>query len=96
MPMKNPPHPGLGVRHELDELGWSVSEAAEALGIPRRLLGKVVAGKSAITPDMAIRFEKGIGSTAENWLRQQAAYNLAQTRLHAPEIKVRKLTPKVA
>lgn len=96
MPMKNPPHPGLGIRDDIEALGWTVAEAAGALGITRQQLYNVINGKSAITPDMAIRLEKGIGSTAEGWLRLQAFYNLAQARLNASVIKVKKLTPKVA
>ncbi|MFA5899371.1 MAG: HigA family addiction module antitoxin [Hyphomicrobium sp.] len=96
MPMKSPPHPGLGLRDDIEALGWTVAEAAVALGVTRQQLYNVLGGKSAITPDMAIRLEKGIGSTAEHWLRLQAAYNLAQVRLQAPAIKVKKLTPKVA
>lgn len=94
--MKNPPHPCLGLRDDIKTLGWTVPRAAEALGVTRRQLYNVINGKSAVTPDMAIRLEKGIGSTAEHWLRLQAAYNLAQARLHAPMIKVKKLTPRVA
>ncbi len=96
MRMKNPAHPGRLIKNELDEMGIGVADAAEALGVTRQQLYNVINGKSAVTPDMAIRLEKGIGSTAEHWLRLQAAYNLAQARLHAPEIKVRKLAPKVA
>ncbi len=96
MPMKNPPHPGIGLRDYLDELGWTVAEAAEALGVTRQQLYNVINGKSAISPDMAIRLEKGIGSTAETWLRMQAAYDLAQARLRATAVKVKRLTPKVA
>ena len=96
MPMKNPPHPGLGLRDDIEALGWTVAEAAEALGVTRQQLYNVINGKSAVTPDMAIRLEKGIGSTAEHWLRLQAAYNLAQARLCAPQIKVRRLVPRVA
>ena len=96
MPMKNPPHPGLGIGDDIDALGWTVAEAADALGITRQQLYNVINGKSAITPDMAIRLEKGIGSTAEHWLRLQASFNLAQARLHAASIRVRKLTPRVA
>ncbi len=96
MPMKNPPHPGLGLRDDLVELGWSVAEAAVALGITRQQLYNVINGKSAITPDMAIRLEKGIGSTADAWLRMQAAFDLAQARLRTASLKVKKLAPKVA
>lgn len=77
-------------------LGWTVAEAAEALGVTRQQLYNVINGKSAISADMAIRLEKGVGGTADGWLRLQAAYNLAQARLKAASIKVKRLTPKVA
>jgi plasmid maintenance system antidote protein VapI len=40
--MKNPPHPGQGLRDELDELGLSVAEAAKTLGVTRQQLYRVV------------------------------------------------------
>ena len=51
---------------------------------------------AAITPEMAIRLEKAIGSTADAWLRMQMNYDLAQVRLRASSIKVKRLEPKVA
>ena len=36
---------------------------------------------------MAIRFEMACGSTADHWLRMQAAYDLAQAQKTACEIK---------
>jgi addiction module HigA family antidote len=56
----------------------------------------VVKGQEAITPEMAVRIEKAIGSTADNWLRMQTAYDLAQVRAREAEIKVRRLALKVA
>ncbi len=94
MPMKNPPHPGLGLRDDIEALSLSVAEAADALGVTRQQLYNVINGKSAITPEMAIRLEKGIGSSAENWIRLQATYDLAQARLKASALKVKKLVPK--
>jgi hypothetical protein len=44
MQMKNPPHPGQLVRHELDELGIPVAEAAAALGVTRQALYNVISG----------------------------------------------------
>lgn len=96
MPMKNPPHPGLGLRDDIEALGWAVAEAAEALGVTRQQLYNVINGKSAVTPEMALRLEKGIGSSADTWLRMQAAYDLAQARLRAATLKVKKLAPRVA
>ena len=96
MPIKNPPHPGRLVKHELNELRWPVTAAARALGVSCQKLSNVINGKSAVTPEMAIRLEKGIGSTADTWLRMQTAYDLAQVRLRRDEIKVKKLAPRVA
>jgi addiction module HigA family antidote len=96
MPMKNPPHPGRLLKDEIEELKLSVAEAAEGLGVTRQQLYNVLNGKSAISPEMAVRLEQGIGSTAETWLRMQAAYDLAQARDRASEIHITKLTAKPA
>ncbi len=96
MEMKNPVHPGELVKACLDELGLSVAEGAKGLGITRQQLHNVVAGRSSVTPEMAIRFEKAFGSTADTWLRMQMNYDLAQTRKRASGITVKRLTPKVA
>lgn len=89
MRMKNPPHPGLLVKNELDEMGVAVAAAAAALGVTRQALYNVINGKTGISPDMAVRLAKGIGSTAEGWLRMQATYDLAQ--FSAAKVKVRRL-----
>lgn len=94
--MKNPAHPGRLLKDDLDALGWTVAEAAEALGVTRQQLYRVINGTSAITPDMALRLEKGIGSTADTWLRMQSVYDLAQARLRTSALKVKRLAPKVA
>ena len=87
--MKNPPHPGLLVKNELDEIGVPVAEAARALGVTRQALYNVVSGKAGISPEMAVRLSKGIGSTADGWLRMQMIFDLAQ--LPQKEIKVSKI-----
>ena len=96
MPMKSPAHPGRLIKNELDNMGLSVAAAAEGLGITRQQLYNVINGKSAVTPEMAVRLEKGIGSTADTWLRMQTAFDLAEVHKRRTVIKVKKLTPKVA
>jgi len=94
--MKNPPHPGLGLRDDLEELGLSVAGAAVGLGVTRQQLYNVLKGKSAISPDMALRLEKALGGTAESWLTLQTAYDLAQARLRLVDLPIKPLAPKVA
>ena len=69
--MKNPSHPGSLIKSDLDELGLSVVEAAKALGISRQQLDSVIAGRAGVAPEMAVRLEKALGSTADTWLRMQ-------------------------
>ena len=95
MEMKNPPHPGELIGDHLAELGVSISEAARGLGITRQQLHNLIAGRSAIRPEMAVRLEKALGSTADTWLRMQMNHDLAQIRGRA-SIKVKRLAPKVA
>ncbi len=95
MEMKNPVHLGELVKACLDDLGLSVAEAAKGLGVTRQQLHNVIAGRSSVTPEMAIRFEKAFGSTAYTWLRMQMNYDLAQVRTRASRITVERLTPKV-
>jgi len=96
MSRKTPIHPGLLVKECLDDLGLSVAEAARSIGVTRQQLHNVIAGRSAVTPEMAVRFEKAFGSTADTWLRMQMNYDLAQVRQRNHEITVNRLTPKVA
>ena len=79
MPMKNPPHPGLSIRHDcLEPLGLSVSEGARRLGVSRKQLSSIVNGRSGISPEMAIRLDGTFGGGATTWYQMQAAYDLAQ------------------
>jgi addiction module HigA family antidote len=95
MAMKNPPHPGLAIRHDcLEPLGLSVTEGAAVLGVSRQALNNLVNGNAGISPEMAVRLDKAFGGGAETWLRMQVAYDLAQ--VHQNKITVRRYGPKVA
>ena len=82
-------HPGVWLRHEIVEpYGLTVSKVAEHLGVTRPAMSNLLNGKAALSPEMAIRFEKGFGIPAATMLRMQAGYDLAQAELRADEIKV--------
>jgi len=97
MPMKNPVHPGLIVRHDcLEALGLTVTEGAKVLGVTRQALNNIVNGKAGISPEMSIRLAKAFGSTPETWLQMQVAYDLAQVRKHEDNIRVQRYQAAVA
>jgi addiction module HigA family antidote len=94
--MKNPPHPGFGLKDDLDALGLTVAQAASALAVTRQQLHKVLMGQSAVSAEMAVRLEQVIGGSADHWLRLQAAYDLARVRRTKDIHLERIVPPKVA
>ncbi len=92
--MFNPPHPGETLREDvLPALGLTVSDAAAQLGVTRAALSRVLNGRAAISPLMALRLEGWLGlkngGHADAWLAQQTAYDLWQAR----EYGMPKVTP---
>ncbi len=90
MSIKNPPHPGVSVRHDCIEIARPDDHRRGTdFGRDPADPQQSGQGKSGVSADMAIRLGKAFGSDAEAWLRLQMAYDLAQARQHEGEIKVR-------
>ena len=90
MQMHNPPHPGEVLQGLwLDPMGISITAAARDLGVSRKTLSKIVNGRGALTPEMAVRLARAFGTSPESWLAHQAAYDLWQLR--QVKIRVQKL-----
>jgi addiction module HigA family antidote len=88
--MHNPAHPGEILRElAIGPLGLSITETAYHLGISRKTLSRVLNGRGAVTPEMALRLEMTFGKLdATHWLRLQNAYALWQTRQRCADIRV--------
>ena len=91
--MFNPPHPGETLKEDiLPALGLNVTEAAMQLGVTRAAFSRVLNGRAAISPEMALRIEGWLGvengGRADLWIAQQAAYDLWQVRqAGAPKVQ---------
>ncbi|MBP0447713.1 HigA family addiction module antidote protein [Roseomonas sp. SSH11] len=80
-----PPHPGLLLRDcVLPALGITVSQAALDLATTRQTLHRILAGRSAITPDMAVRLERFCGIPAGFWLGRQQDHDLSLAQAALP------------
>lgn len=75
-----PTHPGVILREDvLPELeGYTVTSLAEALQISRQALHNILAGKSGISPAIAIRLSRLLDTTPEFWLNLQTRFDLWQ------------------
>ncbi len=89
-----PASPGGFIRAEiLGELGLSVTRAAELLGVRRATLSEQVNGRTALSPEMALRIEKAFGVSMDTLLRMQAWHDSYTMRQRAGEIAVKRFVP---
>ncbi|SDH16471.1 HigA family addiction module antitoxin [Pelagibacterium luteolum] len=71
--------------------GMSVKALADHFGVSRQALSTLLNGNAGLSPDMAIRFEKGFGIKADTLMRMQTAYDMARARQHEQHIAVKRL-----
>ena len=71
--------------------GLSVTEAAAQLGVTRPAMSNLLNGKAGLSAEMALRFEKAFGISADTLMRMQAAHELALARVHEGDIKVTRI-----
>ena len=81
--MFTPPHPGLTLRDDvLPALGLTVTQAAQQLDVSRVTLSRVLNGRAAISPEMALRIEAWLGvergGDARVWMAEQSTFDMWQ------------------
>ena len=90
MSMHNPAHPGEILKElVIAPLELTITDASEHLNISRKTLSKVLNGRGAITPEMALRLELVFKKpSADHWLRLQNAYDLWQSRQNKSDLHI--------
>ena len=75
---KRPPsHPGgILQRQYLEPLGITKTELADALGVSRKTVSKIVNERGGVNPEMALRLSVALGTTPYLWLNLQKNYDL--------------------
>ena len=87
--IKDPAHPGGFVKTEIIEAhGLSVTDAAQALGVTRPALSKLLNERAHLSPEMALRIEKAFGVSMDTLMRMQSSFDIAQVRKREAEIQV--------
>jgi addiction module HigA family antidote len=77
---RTPIHPGEILQDELDELGLSAAELARQIEVPANRVSQILAGRSAVTADTALRLARWFGTSAEVWINLQQIYELDLAR----------------
>lgn len=76
-------HPGETLKEWLEENGMTSAEFALRSGNPQETISQIINGKSGIIPETAEAFLIVTGIPSNSWLKLQALYNEAITRLKA-------------
>ena len=72
-----PVHPGDVLRHEfMQPLKLSSYRLAKELGVAVPTVNEIVRRRRAVTAEMALRFSRYFGTTAQLWQNLQAQYDL--------------------
>jgi addiction module HigA family antidote len=85
-------HPGDWLKSEVvDPHCVSINRLAACFHVTRQTLRNLFNGHTALSADMAIRFEKAFGVKADTLMRMQTTFDMAQARARADDIIVDKV-----
>lgn len=73
-------HPGEILLEELKTRGLTQFACAAMIGRSVQVVNRIIKGKQSITADTALDLERGLGVSAEFWVRLQADHDLAVAR----------------
>mgnify|MGYP000892883951 CR=1 FL=1 len=76
---KTPGHPGMILRRlYLDKLKISNAQLAACIGVFRKSISKIVNGRGAVIPIVALRLSWAFNTSPELWLNMQVSHDLWQ------------------
>ena len=96
-PIRRPTHPGAVLREDvLPGIEMTQGKLAELLGVSRLTVSQLMHEHRALSPDMARRLERLLGTSAESWLRMQEAVDLWEARQQPERFAMIKRLPASA
>src|SRR5580704_14750725 len=86
--MRAPTHPGGILRRlYLEPMNLSTIELAKAIGVSRKTISQLINERSAVTPELALRFSIAFKTTPQLWLNLQQNYDLWRAQRTAKGLK---------
>jgi HTH-type transcriptional regulator / antitoxin HigA len=81
--------PGEFILDELEERGWTQTNLAEITGRPDSTICSIIAGKKALTEEIAVELGSAFGTSPEFWLNLENAYRLSKVAVESVAIEHR-------
>jgi antitoxin HigA-1 len=78
-----PVHPGRIIKRNIDGLGLTIEAFADHIGTSRQTVHAIIAGRSAVREEMAVRLARAFKTTPQFWLNLQSNHVVWELeRLH--------------
>jgi len=71
-----PVHPGVIVKDNVDALGITIEAFAEHIGVSRQTVHAIIAGRSSVTAEMAVRLGRAFNTSSRLWLNLQSNHDV--------------------
>jgi addiction module HigA family antidote len=96
-----PAHPGRIIKRNIDALAMTVEAFADHIGTSRQTVHALIAGRSGVGPEMAVRLARAFDTTPQFWLNMQmnhAVWEIERMRglMHIRPLKPRRGRPAQA
>jgi addiction module HigA family antidote len=88
-----PIHPGELLEEILHDLDMSRAVFARLIDVSPMRISHVIRGERPVTAELALRFDKAFGQSAQFWINLQTAYDLklAERKLKSSLAKIKRL-----
>jgi HTH-type transcriptional regulator/antitoxin HigA len=83
------PPPGVYIKEEMVSRGWTQEDLAKVLKRPLPTINRILNGKHAILPEMALDLAEAFGVPAEIWMSRESAYRLSLVQSKNDDIRQR-------
>lgn len=81
LPLCDRPMPAAEVIKDMHMEDVSSTQLAEAIGVNPSTISRMLNGKSALTPELAVKIAAYIGGSPAVWMRIETEYRLAIAQL---------------
>ncbi|MGV6989821.1 HigA family addiction module antitoxin [Testudinibacter sp. P80/BLE/0925] len=92
MKIRKPTHPGAILREDvLPELQMTITDFAAHLGFSRETISRILHERAPVSANLAYRLELAGVSSADLWLKLQAAYDIWQLKTAPQPLQIKPL-----
>lgn len=80
-------HPGEILEKDfLEPMGITAYKLSKSIGVQQTRISQIIKGNTSITADMATRFSKYFGTSAEVWMNLQGKFDIRKIRAEKSKI----------